>query len=146
MSNIKTIKDTIKGHLDELVTSNILAGCASTDMRKDPLLGDLPNTPYAWLMPPSTESVAVDNRTLLRTYRFDIMVVVKGENINNDHLIEDLIEAMLNKFDNIPTLGGAADGAVEPATTTPEPLQHKNGSVIVFFITLKVNRTETLTF
>ena len=146
MSNTQTIKTAIGTRLQALVTAGTIRGFASTDLRKDPLMGDIPNTPYAYIMPPSTESVAVDNRTLLRTYRFDIMVVVKGENVVNDHQIEDLIEAMLNEFDNKPTLLGAADGAVEPASTTPEPLQHKNGDMLVFFITLKVNRTETLTY
>jgi hypothetical protein len=146
MSSLQIIKTAIKTELDALVTANVLKGCASIDMRKDPLAGDIPATPYAYLMPPSTSSVVVDNRTLLRTYQFDIMVVVKGEKVNTDHYIEDLIEAMLNQFDNEPTLNGAADGAVEPTSSAPNAVQHKNGSLTVFFVQLKANKTETLTY
>lgn len=146
MSAIKIIKDTIKTQFDALVTAGTLMGVSETDMRHDPLMGDIPPTPYAYIMPPSTESVVVDNRTLLRTYQFDIMVVVKGENVNSATFIEELIEAILNKFDNNPTLSGAADGAVEPASSTPQPLQHKNGAMIVFFVSLRVNKTQTLTY
>lgn len=146
MSAIQTIKQAIATQLQALVTANKIAGYSTTDLRYDPLNGDLPTTPYAWLMPPSTTSVAVDNRTLLRTYQFDIMVIVKGENVNSSTQIEELIETFLNNFDNVPTLIGAADGAVEPANSTPVPLQHKNGDILVFFVSLKVNRTETLTF
>jgi len=146
MSDIKTIKDAIKTQLDALVTAGKLAGCEQTDMRVDPLGGEIPLTPYAYIMPPSTESESVDNRTLLRKYRFDIMVVVKGENVNTNTYLEELIENLLNQFDNVPTLNGAADGAVEPVTSTPEPLTHKNGSLVVFFITLIAHKTKTLTF
>ena len=146
MSAIKLIKDAIKTELQDLVTAGSIHGVSETDMRKDPLMGDIPLTPYAYIMPPSTESQVVDNRTLLRTYTFDIMFVVKGENINTATYIEDLLEIILNKFDNIPTLSGVADGAVEPATSTPQPLQHKNGDLVVFFVSLKVNKTVTLTY
>lgn len=146
MSNIKLLKEKIKQQLDILVTAGKLQGCAIVDMRKDPLAGDIPPSPYAFLMPPSTESSVVDNRTLLRTYRFDILVMVKGENINTATYIEELIEAILNQFDNNPTLDGEADGAVEPASSTPEPINHKNGEYTLFFVTLRANRTETLTY
>ena len=146
MSSIKLIKDEIKTQLDQLVTAGTIQGCAEMDMRKDPLMGDIPNTPYAYIMPPSTESQTVDNRTLLRSYTFDIMFVVKGENVNTATYIEDLLEAVLNKFDNNPTLSGVADGGVWPATSTPQPLQHKNGSMIVFFVSLKIDKTQTLTY
>ena len=57
-----------------------------------------------------------------------------------------MLEAILNQFDNNPTLGGAADGAVLPATSVPEPINHLGKNLTVFYITLKCNRTQTLTF
>ena len=146
MSAIQEIKDKIKAVCIELKDANVIAGVASIQMTKDPLDAEIPTTPYAYIMPPSTESVVVDNRTLLRTYTFDILVVVKGENINTETYIEDLIEAILNKFDNLPTLEGEADGGVEPASSAPLPLTHKNGNLVIFSIRLKVNKTLSLTY
>lgn len=145
-TNIKTIKDFIKAQLDILVTGGTLGSASELDLRKNPLDEDIPGFPAAYIMPPATESVAVDNRTLLRTYTFDILIIVKSENLTSSSDVENLLEVLLNTFDNLPTLSGAADGAVDPATSTPEPVQTKNGDMIVFFLKLRVNRTETLTF
>lgn len=146
MTAINDIKTKIKAVCTELKDANIIAGVASIQMTKDPLDGEIPTTPYAYIMPPATESAVVDNRTLLRSYTFDILVVVKGENINTETYIEDLIENILNKFDNLPTLAGNADGGLEPASSAPLPLTHKNGNLVIFSIRLKVNRTVDLTY
>ena len=142
-SNVKT---QIKTYLDELVTATTLGFASSADLRKDPLAEDIPAYPAAYLMPPAIESQVVDNRTLLRSYTFTIMVIVKGEDISSSSYIEDLTEAIMDKFDNKPTNGGTADGGMEPSISTPEPLQHNNRNFVLFYVTLKANKTITLTY
>ena len=146
MSNIQTIKDNIKTVLDSLVTDGTLKAADEMDIRKDPLDGAIDGTPHAYLMPPSIESDTVDNRTVLRKYSFARMVVENAENVNGTSQVEQLIEKMLNKFDNAPTLSGAADGGVSPASSSPTPYQHNSKNLIVFFITIVVQSTQSLTY
>lgn len=146
MSTIADIKNSIKSKLDELVVATILGGASESDYVKDVLGADIPAYPYAYLMPPSTSSTAVDNRTLLRTYNFAILVIVKAENISSSTEIETLQENIMNKFDNLPTLNGNADGGVLPASSEPEPVQHQGKQLVIFTINLVVNKTQTLTF
>lgn len=146
MSNIKNIKDQIKTQLDALVTAGTLGAAETMDIRKDPLDGEIPKFPAAFVMPPSMTSRVEDNRTLMRTYTFAIMVVENAENLSSTTQIEELMEAIVNRFDNLPTLAGTADGAVEPATSAPEPLQRNSKDYVVFFVSLAVNKTETLTY
>lgn len=146
MSALSTLKDAIKTRLDALVTATTLKGATITDLRKNPLDEDIQAFPWAFLMPPATDSDVVDNRTVLRTFTFDIMVVEKAENITSSTQIENLLEAVLNEFDNNPTLGGTADGAVLPATSAPQPIDHLGKNFTVFFVQLKCNRTQSLTY
>lgn len=146
MSALSILKDAIKTQLDALVTATTLKGASEIDLRKDPLAEDIQAFPWAFLMPPSTESDLVDNRTVLRTFTFAIMVVEKTENITSNTQLETLLENVLNQFDNNPTLGGAADGAVYPATSAPEPINHLGKNLTVFYVTLKCNRTQSLTY
>ncbi len=144
-THITTIKDKIKTYLDDLVTASVLGGCTETDFRKNPVDDNTAGFPHAFLMPPATESEAIDNRTNLRTYTFGILVLMKGEDTSAS-MVEDLIQAILDKFDNLPTLGGVADGAVLPATSAPEPVRYGDKELISFVVSLQVRRTETLTF
>ena len=145
-SPLTNIKTQIKTYLDQLVTATTLGMADSADFRKDPLAGDIPKFPAAFLMPPAIESEVVDNRTLMRTYTFTIMIIVKGENITTASYLEDLAEAILDKFDNNPTLAGYADGAIEPTSSVPEPFQHNNRNFVIFYVTIKAKKTVTLTY
>lgn len=145
-SPIYTVKSAVKAVLDGLVTGGTLGYAGSFDFKKDPLSADIPRFPAAYLMPPATESEQSDNRTLLRTLTFSIMVLVRAEDIANDSTIEDLINNILNAFDDVPTLNGAANGATEPTSTTPEPVQHQTGNMVMFFITVKAHLTYTQNF
>lgn len=145
-TNIKTIKDGIKTQLDALVTATTLGYASEADLRKNVLDNTIPAFPAAFLMPPATESEVIDNRTVMRTYTFDILIVMKADNLVSNADVENLLEVLLDRFDNLPTLSGAADGAVLPATSTPVPIQSLNVNYIAFTLTLKVNRTEGLTY
>ena len=140
------IKNAIKANLDELVTDEVLAGATITDFKKSPLAGDIPNFPHAFLMPPSIESVASDNRTNIRTYTYDIIVLWNGQNITDATTVEDDIEAILSKFDNDPTLSGTAMGGVLPVSTAPQPMQHAGKDLIMAVVQIQAKQHVSLTF
>lgn len=144
--SIATIKTQIASNLADLVTSGVLAGYSSSDLKHDPLSADTPSFPFAYLMPPSVESAGLDNRSVLRTYAFDIVVLQNAENISSSSEIETTIEAMLDKFDNDPTLGGTALGGVLPVSSSPQPYQHSGKDLIMFVIQLHAKADTTLTF
>lgn len=144
--SISAIKTRIKLDLDALVTATVLAGATITDIRKSPLSADIPNFPHAFLMPPATDSEVLDNRTIIRTHSFDIMVLFNAKNITTTDQVEIAIEAILTKFDNDPTLGGTALAGVLPTTSAPEPFQHGGKDLIMAVIQIKAKEHIDLTF
>lgn len=144
--SIKTIKEAIKTNLDELVTATTLAGATITDLKKDPLEVQLKNYPHAFLMPPSLESDALDNRSNVRAYVFDIMVLYKVANLASTTALEESIEAIINKFDNDPTLSGTALGGIQPVSSAPQPFQHKNQEMIMVVFQIKAKEFVTLSY
>lgn len=141
-----TIKAAIKTNLDALVTSAVLGGATTSDLKKDPLAADIPSFPHAFLMPPSIESEALDNRTNIRTYIFDIMILWNAENIASATAVETDIEAILNKFDNDPTLGGTAMAGYLPVSLAPQPFQHGGKDLIMAVVQIQAKQHVTLTF
>ena len=128
------------------MTSTVLGGATITDIKKDPLSVDISTYPHAFLMPPAVESDVLDNRTNLRTYTFDIMVLFKAVNLSSTTVLETAIESMLSKFDNDPTLGGTALGGVLPVSSAPEPFQHNGQDLIMVIIQVQAKETVSLTF
>lgn len=143
---IQDIKNAIKTNLDTLVTSQVLGGATITDIKKNPLDADIPSYPHAYVMPPAIESEVLDNRTITRTYTFDIMVLFNAENITGTTELEEDIEAILNKFDNDPTLGGTAMGGVLPVSSSPAPYQHNGKDLIMVIIQVQAKAHTSLSF
>ncbi len=141
-----TIKAAIKANLDELVSSDVLAGASSSDFKKDPLAADIPGFPYAFLMPPSIESEASDNRSNIRVYTYDIMVLWNAENIDEPDVVEAGIEAILDVFDNDPTLSGTAMAGMLPVSSAPQPVQHSTRTLIMAIIQVQAKQFVSLTF
>lgn len=144
--SLVSIKNAIKSNLDSLVTDTVLAGATITDIKKDPLAADIPNFPHAYLMPPSIESEVLDNRHVLRSYSFDIMVLYNADNITTTTELEASIESILNKFDNDPTLDGTAMGGVLPLSSAPQPFLHGGRDLIMVIVQLKATQHHALTF
>jgi hypothetical protein len=144
--SIATIKAGIKTNLDNLVTDGVLAGATTTDFKKNPLNADVGTYPHAFVMPPALQSEALDNRSNLRTYTFDIMVLFRAEDVDTTSELETKIEAILTEFDNDPTLGGTAMGGVLPVSSAPEPFQHNGRDLIMVIIQLQAKEHVTLTF
>lgn len=143
---IQDIKNAIKTNLDALVTDTVLAGATITDIRKDPLAADIPTFPHAFLMPPAVESEVLDNRTVLRTYTFGVMIVFNAENLTSTTELEENIESVLSKFDNDPTLGGTALGGVLPVSSAPQPFQHAGRDLIMAVVEIKAKEPVSLSF
>lgn len=144
--SLTTIKTAIKTRLDELVTDTVLAGATITDIKQDPLSVDTGKYPHAYLMPPAVESEVLDNRSLLRTYTFDIMVLFQAEDLASTTELESKIVSILNKFDNDPTLGGTALGGVLPVSTAPQPFQHGGKDLIMVVIQVTPKEDVSLSF
>lgn len=140
------IKNQIKVNLDALVTAGKLGSVLMDDFRDDLLNRDIPTYPCAILTTPAIESMTETNRDNLRTHIFQILVMQKGENVASATDVEDLIENILNQFDNDPTLGGKASGGVEPSSSTPEAITTGDRTYIVFTVTLKAKALKSLTF
>lgn len=147
-SLISTLKAAIKGNLDTLKQAGTLGTVVVDDFKTDPLGIDknIGEYPAAILGPASVESAYETNRDNLRTHTFEILVIEKGENVSRDGVIEDLMQSILDIFDNDPTLGGLAVGAVEPATSSPTMVPTEDGSFIIFSVSLRVRGLVTLTF
>jgi len=139
MAAFKNVKTKIKEKLDALKTAGTLGAVVVDDFRLDPLglMKDLPAYPAAILGPGSTESVAETNRENLRTHVFEIVVVLKGENVTGPYVVEDLAEAILDAFDNDVTLGSVAVGGVDPATSPVEAISTPEQTFIVFSVTIR---------
>jgi hypothetical protein len=132
------IKQGVKDKLDELVSDNVLGGATITDIRKDPLAADHPNFPHAYVMPPGIESELSDNRTLLRTYTFEVVVLFNADNIQGTTEIEEKVEAILDAFDNDPTLGGEALAGIPPVSSAPVPYQHGSSGKNLIMVVIEV--------
>lgn len=143
---IQNIKQAIKANLDALVTEDVLGGATITDIRKDPLSADIGGYPHAFLMPPAMESEVLDNRNVMRTYTFAIMIIFNAENLTTTTELEEKIEAVLNKFDNDPTLDGTSQGGVLPVSSSPQPFQHSGRDLIVVSIEIQAKEAVSLSF
>jgi hypothetical protein len=144
--SIATIKAAIDTNLAALVTEEVLAGHTVTDIKKSPLNADVGRYPHAFLMPPSVESEVLDNRSIVRTYSFDIMVLYRAEDISDTADLETSIEDILTVFDNDPTLGGTCLAGALPVSSAPEPFQHNGRDLIMVVLRITGKEIVSLTF
>ena len=144
MSLITNIKNAIKTKLDGLVTAGKLGEVQMDDFKLGVFDRDYGKFPVAILTTPSIEGGYLTNRDNLRTHTYEIIVIQKGENIESATDIEDLIETILDAFDNDFTLNGIADGGVEPSSSTPQAVTSRGKSLVAFSVILKAKGVKTL--
>lgn len=143
MSQLGDIKNKIRDKLQELVDTD--PAKLKTVIVLNPMDAaqnlNIPLYPAAILSTPSTKaSTRMTNVENERVHTFDIVVLVKKENISKESpgtYFEDLIEAILNKFDDNEYLGGLAL-AIEPSTSQPEPVASADKALIAFVVALDV--------
>ena len=151
MTKLNTIKTNIKATLDTLRRKEILRDVQVDDFKRGIFSRNFAAYPVAILTTPTVESRAETNTQNLRTYTFEIIVVVNANDVSDPAQVEDLIENILNEFDNDVTLKGgtaigAADGGVEPSTTTPEAVASGGNNYIAFSVILRAKAVRDLTF
>lgn len=146
MSLVSDLKNAIKTNLDALVTAETLGEAQMDDYKIGIFDRDYGAYPAAILTTPAIEGGAFTNRQNERVHTFQIVVIQKAENVESATEIETLIETILDKFDNDPTLSGKADGGVEPSSSTPEAVVSRGKTYIAFAITLKAHAIKDLTF
>ena len=149
MSKLGRIKENIKFVLDTLKRKEILGNVQVDDFKSSVFSRNFSKFPAAVLSTASTDSQSVTNVQNLRTYTFDIVVMVKKEDVSSPEQVEDLIESILNEFDNDPTLKGGgntgeADGGVMPSSSSPAPVDGTN--YIAFVVTLQVKAVRDLSY
>ena len=140
------IKNAVKAVLDTLVNDVVLASASITDIKRDPLAADFPSFPHACVMPPAIESEPLDNRSNVRTYTYDVMVLFNAENLADATALEETVEAILDKFDNNPTLSGTAMAGVLPVSSAPQPFQHNGRDMIMVVVQIQAKQHVSLTF
>ena len=131
------IKTQIVKNLNDLVESGELGFVDELDLSKDPFDQRYPKYPVALIGMSSFESEEKDNQTNLRTYILPILILQKGENIELPVDMEDLRDALANKFDSDFTLGGTAIGAIRPAASTAYTASTPDKKIIYFVLTIK---------
>lgn len=144
MSLVTNIKNQIKAKLDALVTANKLGEVQMDDYKLGIFDRDYGKFPVAILTTPSIEGNYLTNRDNIRTHTYEIIVINKGENIATATDIEELIETLLDAFDNDFTLNGVADGGVEPSSSTPQAVTSRGKSLVAFSIILKAKAVKNL--
>lgn len=146
MASITTIKQEIRNNLDELKDNNDLGQVIEDDFRIPVQDRNLTTFPVAILGAPSIESEPLTNRDNLRTYVFEVLIVMNGDDITDSDEVESLAQTILDKFDNDPTLSGASDGAVEPATSAPEARNTKDRRIVLFTVSIRARGSRALSF
>ena len=147
MSQASDIKDQIKATLEALVPAT-LKEVQVDDFKVSPLFDrDIAAYPCAIVTPPAIEGDYLTNRENERTHTFGVVIIEKMENIGSANYVENLIETILDAFDNVPTLNGKATAGSQPASTIPEPVMVRgNTGYIYFTVVIKAKSIKTLTF
>lgn len=130
VTDIKNAIDTILG---TLVTATTLGSKVTDDFRKGILDREYGSFPVAILTTPAIDSRVYDTIDTYRTHKFEIVILMKAENVTSATQVEDLMEAVLNAFDNKPTLSGTAQ-ETDAAVSAPAPIVSRGGTYIGFSV------------
>ncbi len=145
MNYASPMKAAIIADLTTLVTSGILGSVISDDYSKlNPLDRNIAQTPVAVVLPPMvTTSDYEDQANNLREYVWYIMIADIPEHVSSGGptYLEDLMDSVLNVFDQDCTLRGSAIGAVMPAVLEPPGIVSGNNiSYVTFYVTFKARQ------
>lgn len=138
------LKIQILADLQALVTSGVLGLAESIDYKKDVWTADYSSFPAAVVLPPSITSDAEDNRNNLINYQFTILILQKAENIQTSTDIEDLIDAILQKFASDYTLAGIAQGGLLPPKIDSAPVNTPDKALVATLVILNAKALYTL--
>ena len=146
MSQLSDLKAQIKSVLDGLKDDDILAEVIEDDYKLGIFERDFAAYPAAILTVPSIGNDYLTNTQNIRQYTFQVVVIMKAEDIQSASDVEELAENIINRFDNNITLGNTADGGVEPSTSAPEAATSRGKTYIAFAVNIKAKVVKDLTF
>jgi len=145
MKKSSEIKQKIKEVLEGLKRRGTLKEVLVRDINESIFDLDLSHYPVAILTPPSITSEIYTNVDNLRTYNFEILVVLKTDSITDENTVEELMETLIDTFDDLPSLSGIAEGGVEPATSPTESITSRGKSWTLFRVILKAKACAVIT-
>lgn len=141
------IKEQIRLKLERLQREETLRHIYVDDFKKEILDRDYPAFPAAILQSAGIQNETITNSQNFRTYTFDIVVLLKGDDVNDATSIEELRAAIMDRFDSDPTLGNTCDGGVLPSSSPIGTVGMLGGkSLIAFTISLECRAIKDLTF
>ncbi len=146
MTLVTDIKTEVKIALDALVSGGVIKEVQHDDFRVGIFDRDYAKFPVAILTTPSIEGEYLTNRQNTRVHTFEIIILMRGEDVGSPADVENLMETILDKFDNNLTLTAKADGGVEPSITSPEVVIARSKSFITFSVIVKAKAVKDLTF
>jgi hypothetical protein len=150
MSKISTIWDALQARLQTLVDSHDIGCIINDDFKVDVLSQDIPSFPAAIITTPSFNSTVDTSGENKRTYDFQILVVLKGEDNQDAQSVANLQETITDLFDSDPTLKGKNDQALatflQPATSQALTLNTNDQTYIIFTISVKIEMYVTINF
>lgn len=145
MKKSSEIKQKIKEVLEELQRQEVLKDVQVRDISESVFDLDLNSYPVAILTPPSIISEIYTNVDNLRTYNFEILVVLRTDSITDENTVEELIETIMDTFDDLPSLSGIAEGGLEPSTSPTESVTSRGKSWTIFRVILKAKACRRIT-
>lgn len=135
----------IKDVLDELQRAGTLGEVLVREVDESIFDLDLGKFPVAVLPPPYIFSEIETNVDNVRTYNFEILVILKAEDLSPENPITEIMETLIDTFDNLPSLNGVAEGGLEPATSPTSSVTSRGKHYTVFRVILKARACATIT-
>lgn len=144
MALVTSVKNQIKALLETLVRDGTLGVLIVDDLKLGIFDRDYGAFPVAVLSSAAIEGGYFTSAENTRTYTFDVMVILKGEDVQDVDTVESLMETLLDKFDLNETLGGTVY-QLEPSVVPAEALTSRGKTYVVFSVTLKARGVTNLT-
>ena len=114
----------------------------------NPLEFEFNSFPAAELIESGNEADYLSTKENMRVYPFEIYIyqdVEKAGGMSEAYeVLREVVDTIIDTFDNYQDLGGAADW-VEPAISGFSDFARRNQTIAVAIITLKVHKVKTLT-
>lgn len=145
MKKSTELTQKIKTVLEELERAGTIGKLMVREMSESFFDLDIANYPVAVLTPPYIMSEIETNVDNIRTYNFEIYVIMKSDEITAENPITELMETLIDTFDNLPSLNGVAEGGVEPATSPTSSVTSRGKEYTVFRVILKARACATIT-
>lgn len=145
MRKSSEIKQKIKEVLQSLQRQEILKDVQIRDISESIFDLDLNSYPAAIITPPSITSEIYTNVDNLRTYNFEILIIMRTDSITDENSVEELMETIIDTFDNLPSLSGIAEGGLEPATSPTEAVTARGKTWTIFRVILKAKACRRIT-